>query len=192
MAETPTPQTSWPGERRPTQQDVPEASELPDHTFLGRFKESLLNHPDSRDCRPLFNVHPHPNENSTGTDQRAFTYPLSVLAGFPELPLRDEVLRARTDFSATLQRHVFLRQVPLREGEDNSMPPYLLLACACNGRGLTDGSNGNRAQQDVARNLLIAADQLYSFMVETDNRKSRSVDTILSVGCKIKALLKIT
>lgn len=189
-----TSQSSWPGARYPTDHDVPQASRLPDRAFLSSFREALLAHEDSRDCRPLFHAHSSPVDSNGIPSAMPYTYPLGAFAGFPDLPPYNDLLRAQTDFANTLHKHVFLNKVPLRSGNDSLLPPDLLMARACIGSALTQDPHHDPAV------FFHAAIQLCTFMVETDNRRSRSLDTILGVrGCiadhrksyQTKALLRL-
>ena len=45
-------QHNWPGERNPSQWDVHDAYEVPEVSFLRRFKAALLLSEDAIDCHP--------------------------------------------------------------------------------------------------------------------------------------------
>lgn len=168
-------QSSWPGIREPTDEDVPKAGRLADRALLRSFRESLLAYADSLDCRPLFHAHAPPRTSSGQPIETSFTYPLSALCAFPDLPSDQDLLVASRSFSHTLHGHIYLHNIPLHDGAGSPLPPYLRLAYACNGAALSHGVSPDPST------LFDAAYQLCTFMVETDNRRSRSLDTILAV-----------
>lgn len=176
------PQSSWPGVRHPTDQDVPQASHLPGQDFLSRFQRSLLAHGDSEDCRQLFQSHNQQLSSNGASVDLSFTYPLSALAHFPTIPDNNDLLQARIKFNDTLHRHVYLSKITVRSGTDSPLPPDLLLAYACNGNALVNDSHHD------PETVFLAAHQLSTFMVETDNRRSRSLDTILAVSISTRYL----
>ena len=168
--------SSWPGARDPSDQDVPSDQDLPDQAFLRAFRASLLAHEDSRGCIPLFHAHTLALDSRGLLRDLPYTYPLGALARFPDLPNHADLQEARGAFASTLHKHVFLNKVPVRSGKSSGLPPDLLLACACNGNALiTDPQHDPLA-------LFHAARQLCHFMVETDNRRSRSLDTVIAVS----------
>lgn len=169
-------ETSWPGERNPTHEDVPRAAGLPDQAALDAFRDALQSHSDAQNCLPLFTAHSPPCDTSGMPLECFYTYPLSALVRFPDVPATEDLVRAGRDFSNTLQRHIFLDKATARPDQSSQVPSNLLLAYACNGSALTLGSS-----QD-SHALFWAAYDLTVFMVETDNRRSRSLDTILSVS----------
>lgn len=171
--------SSWPGARQPTDHDVPQGDRLPDRAFLDQFRDALLAHEDSKGCKQRFSAHTLPLDSDGIHSSHSFVYPLSALAQFPDLPSHEGLIQARNDFGNTLHQHIYLNKLPIASGTGSPLPPDLLLACACNGSGLTWGSTSD------ASALFFGAYQLCTAMVETDNRRSRSTDTIVAVSVPI-------
>ncbi len=166
------PQSSWPGARSPTRHDVPQASELPDTSFLSEFKARLLAHQDAKIHQRRVPVHLLQDRFDLD-DVRPFTYPLTVLSGFPTLPSNEELGQLRAAFVVTFQKHAFVEPIINRERLSDPVPPYLDVAVACLGSVLTPASmRGGMIGDD----LFLAGFQLTTFMAEVDNRHSRLLE----------------
>ena len=50
--------STWPGDRVPSQAEVAQANEVPDRRFLRQFKDVLLHSEDARRCIPLVQSRP--------------------------------------------------------------------------------------------------------------------------------------
>ncbi|KAK4551892.1 hypothetical protein LTR86_010793 [Recurvomyces mirabilis] len=187
--------SNWPGERRPTQEEVQQASELPDRSFMTQFKKALLNHEDSKGYRELLDRHPMWPHYGDGLEQqsttkRTFTYPMSLLADFPELPPSNDLKQLRSVFSTAYGSQIHVKELAIAGSADAALPPYLLIAFACIGSTLyhtMPASDGRRSGPDLgsrqlARDLFYAGYQLSTFMVEVDNRLSRTLETVLGIA----------
>lgn len=181
--------SNWPGERNPTQQDVPQASELPDQAFLTKFKNALLALEGPKEYQERrVNPSQRSHHGQQSINNRPFTYPLSVLADFPPLPSSSDLADLRAVYATTWCAHAYFNREPIPEVNAASLPPYLSIAYACIGSILYSifPSRDHNARSDLrssglARDLFLAGYKLSTFMVEVDNRQSRTSETILAV-----------
>ena len=196
-------QTSWPGEREPRRDDVQQANEQPDPTFLINFKNALLASNDAKLVRRsghdittlcgTWNVSTRQTGAITAGQQLApFTYPMSVLNEFPDhLPV-DDIEAGRANFFQTFRHHAFVESLPLPSAPNAVMPPSLRYAFASLGMAQRTVVNGDSADdrrfrisraRDLARELFYAGARLDVLMIESDNRHARYMPTILAVSC---------
>lgn len=170
-------QSSWPGARSPTHQDVPQASEHPDSHFLGEFRTALLAHEDARGYQRRLVT--HPSTNSELLEHNFFTYPLAVLKGFPGLPPDEQCREFCERFATTFLEHAFVKPIFDTGSRIGPSPPYLDIAKACIGSAL---SSNVPQTESTSVDFFVAGSQLTKFMVEVDNRHSRVIELPASVS----------
>lgn len=95
---------------------------------------------------------------------------------FPTLPSQDQLDRYTEAFFSSRSSCPFLGTLPvIYPLRDHTVPP-LRMAVACL------GAVQLRRPEFESKSLFIAGFMLWSTMIETDNRESRSIDMLLAVG----------
>ncbi|KAK5692016.1 hypothetical protein LTR97_011189 [Elasticomyces elasticus] len=176
-------ESGWVGDRQPTEDDVYQANQRPQVTWLHEYKATLLASMGKTVHTPR--VRRLPFQRGTAMPG-ACTYPLQQLYDMPTLPPREELDRLRGLFVAAFGSQFFLEAygLPGTGSERSQLPPHLELAYATIasialplGHGRINAEETGRASQ-----LFNAGARYYVVMTETDNSESRSATTVLSTS----------
>jgi hypothetical protein len=104
------------------------------------------------------------------------------------MPSENTIAQLQTIFFNSFEHHIFLKSVGIANFTLGHSPPYLELALACLGSisaDFTDATNDivtlERSQADVSAELFIAGVNLWSVMLEVDNRESRFCAATIAV-----------
>ncbi|KAK4893334.1 hypothetical protein LTR27_008228 [Elasticomyces elasticus] len=172
-------ESGWVGDRQPTEDDVHQANQRPQVTWLHDYKASLLASMGKTVHTPR--VRRLPFQQSTAMPG-ACTYPLQQLYDMPNLPPREELDRLRGLFVAAFGSQFSLEAygLPGSGSEQSQLPPHLELAYATIasmalplGRERTNVEETGRASQ-----LFNAGARYYVVMTETDNSENLIVSNL--------------
>ena len=135
------------------------------------------------------------SEHSRGQSDRVqqgpvsdYTYPLVLLSDVPAPPPDDELSRLQAAFSTSFKQHIFINSVDFASSSSNPLPPYLQLALAClsavtshlANASAFDDDNG-ALQEGCPARLFVAGVNLWSVMLEVDNREARLLEAVVAV-----------
>lgn len=104
-------------------------------------------------------------------------------------PPEHELVLLQSTFLTKYKQHIFIKTVDLLNSPISSLPPYLQLAISCLSSATSSpedsslyamGSEMN--QVDVSSSLFVAGVNLWSVMLEVDNREARLVEAVVAVG----------
>jgi hypothetical protein len=186
----------WPGERNPGRDDVRDANELPDSTFLQLFKSALLSNSTAtentqrqgrKSHRILKNITPVHVTGAQDGNPNNLSYPVALLDGCPRVPLASELEALRIAFFEGFRNHVFFNAVYVPGSSQEILPPYLDLAFAC----LASTQLESTFQTDLidtgdgstrSSRLFLTATRLWNVIVEIDNREARRMEAVLSIS----------
>ena len=113
-----------------------------------------------------------------------------ILSDIPAIPSDHTIAEFEAAFFSSFEQHVFLKSVIARSlATQGGPPPYLELALACLGAatGTLEGSPYDTvaplepSQSQVAADLFVAGMNLWSVMMEVDNRESRLCAAVTGV-----------
>ncbi|KIW19380.1 hypothetical protein PV08_03675 [Exophiala spinifera] len=176
----------WPGERQPTRWDVHDANESPAVTFLDRFRAALLHSEGAEEDSFLDLESVIDSSESLSTSVRSYTYPMVLLSDVPTTPSEDQLARLQDVFYATFKQHIYMKSIDLVGSPSEMLPPYLQYAVACVG-SMTSPNVDNvfttpngTIQTDAAANLFMAGANLWSVMLEVDNRETRLLEAVVA------------
>ncbi|EXJ67492.1 uncharacterized protein A1O5_09505 [Cladophialophora psammophila CBS 110553] len=166
------PQSTWPGERYPSQHDVEQANASLEPNFLDNFKRALLASPAALNNENL--VHINLENRSSFID--GYTYPISTLSNFPDLSSDYDVDSLQQFFSHRFDKHILINSLPLPSQSQRSVPPYFKLALACLACASSPGRSTEHGQGEKARKLFQAGNDLWTVILEVDNREARTLE----------------
>ena len=115
---------------------------------------------------------------------------MALLSNVPQTPPEDELLRLQSAFSTSFKQHLFLNFVDNLSPSSSSLPPYLQFAYAClasvtSGPANTSPYNNvanEPSPSDVSAALFIAGAELWTVMLEVDNREARLLEAVIAVS----------
>jgi hypothetical protein len=111
---------------------------------------------------------------------------MALLSDVPQPPPEDELSRLQSAFSTSFKHHVFLDFVDNSSLPSSSLPPYLQFAYACLASVTSDLAKTNVSsellQPEVSSILFIAGANLWSVMLEVDNREARLFEAVVAVS----------
>ncbi|KAH8799729.1 hypothetical protein F5884DRAFT_115638 [Xylogone sp. PMI_703] len=202
----------WPGERHPTRWDVLDANESPATTFVNRFRAALLHSEGAEEDALLdwdLDNESSDDMNTSSPDKtigqllanlpeqqqdpvKLYTYPMVLLSEAATILPEDELARLGSLFFTSFNRHIFLSAVDVADPSSKVMPPYLPLALACLASvtsPLADivdfaVASGNSPAQ-VSAGLFSAGANLWSVMLELDNREARLFEAVVAASLLI-------
>jgi hypothetical protein len=112
-----------------------------------------------------------------------------LLPEHPAYPPEHEMVHLQAQFQKTLKRHIFINTMDLLDSPMSALPPYLQLAIACLASATSplDGSGlyamGNEISRvDISSDLFAAGVNLWSVMLEVDNREARLVEAVVAAS----------
>lgn len=187
--------SSWPGERQPSDRDVELGIESLDSEFLSQYKSTLLRSAAGSENEPLMNMRldalvslkaleswlPMLRGSIQAPPVGEFTYPLSLLYDFPQLPSEDVISELQRSFASKFGAHPLLNTLPVPLSSQGAVVPFFRLSLACLARAAAS-SPGPPKTPDVMRDLYFAGARLWNVMVEVDNREARTLEGVLSVS----------
>lgn len=103
-------------------------------------------------------------------------------------PRDDELMQLQSEFLATFKNHIFIENVYVTNPPMSALPPYLQLAISClslatssemSASPLTTELGTNRVEACAA--LFVAGVNLWSVMLEVDNREARLLEAVVAV-----------
>ncbi len=111
-----------------------------------------------------------------------------MLSNVPSNPPEDTLARLQEAFFNSFKQHIFIKTVDIANWSSAQLPPYLQLVLACLG-SVTAPSTGSTGyttalgtpQDEVSAGLFVAGVNLWSVMLEVDNRETRLFEAILAV-----------
>ncbi|KIV92373.1 hypothetical protein PV10_03678 [Exophiala mesophila] len=180
----------WPGERHPTRWDVHDANESPAATFLDQFRAALL-HSEGAEHDVLLDDDPEigASQQADSHDVFKYTYPMVLLSEVPPTPTDQELAHFQTLFSTTFKKHFFLDFMDNVPTSSSPTPPYLDFASACLGSitssptaSHSSAASNDSSRQDVSAALFIAGVNLWSVMLEVDNREARQLEAVIAAS----------
>ncbi|KIW58069.1 hypothetical protein PV05_02619 [Exophiala xenobiotica] len=176
----------WPGERHPTRWDVHDANESPAVTFLDRFRAALLHSEGAEEDCLLDSDSVIDSSENMNTSVRSYTYPMALLSDVPATPSEEQLERLQAAFFNSFKQHIFMNAIDVVGSPSDSLPPYLQFALACVGSMTSPEDacvfttpNGT-VEIDVAAHLFVAGVNLWSVMLEVDNRETRLLEAVVA------------
>jgi hypothetical protein len=119
---------------------------------------------------------------------RSYTYPMVMLSDVPAIPPEHTLAQLQAVFFSSFEQHVFIKSVAVANLCSGRPPPYLQLALACLGSvaATSTGSTSDitareSPQAEVSSDVFVAGVNLWSVMLEVDNRESRSCAAVVAV-----------
>ena len=121
---------------------------------------------------------------------RQFTYPLTLLSEFPDIPDSEELGSLESSFWTLSQNFIFLRAISLPGSPRELLPPYLRLSLACLASCLsmspdpfsTISERLATVQPDAGKALFFAGVKVWGVMLEVDNREARKIESVMAVS----------
>ena len=121
---------------------------------------------------------------------RQFTYPLTLLSGFPDIPDSEELGSLESSFWALSKKFIFLRAISMPGSFRELLPPYLRLSLASLASCLspspesfdTASERTPAVQSDAGKALFSAGAKVWGVMLEVDNREARKVESVMAVS----------
>lgn len=114
-----------------------------------------------------------------------------MLSNVPAIPPEYTIAQLQAAFFHSFEQHVFLKAVVARSLASGGPPPYLELALACLGTAtaiLPESPDSSitleLSQAQVAADLFVAGVNLWSVMLEVDNRESRACAAVTAVSVR--------
>lgn len=118
-----------------------------------------------------------PRSDSKQTDNRKkFTFPASLLFDFPYLWNNDDLAYLRQVYVKACDDYSFFRRISLPSHSRENVAPPLCFGLACL------GSIYAVRPAEESRKLFLAGMNLWTVMMESDNREARSLDMITAVS----------
>lgn len=103
-------------------------------------------------------------------------------------PPEDELVRLQAEFLMTFKQHIFVENVDVTDPPMCSLPPYLQLAISCLSLAVAPEMNTSPFAMEVGTNqretcaaLYVAGVNLWSVMLEIDNREARLLEAVVAV-----------
>jgi hypothetical protein len=101
----------------------------------------------------------------------------------------DDLARLQAAFLTSFKQHIFINAVDVTDSTSSPLPPYLQLAIACLASvtsPLTDTSaysiGTETSQSEVSASLFLTGVNLWSVMLEVDNREARLLEAVVAVS----------
>ena len=114
-----------------------------------------------------------------------------MLSNVPAIPPEHTIAQLQAAFFRSFERHVFLKAVVARSLASGSAPPYLelALACICSATAILPESPDSSItfelpQAQIAADLFVTGVNLWSVMLEVDNRESRLCAAVTTVSMR--------
>lgn len=112
---------------------------------------------------------------------------MALLSDVPATPSEEQLERLQAAFFNSFKHHIFMNAIDVVGSPSDSLPPYLQFALACVGSMTSPEDacvfttpNGT-VQIDVAAHLFVAGVNLWSVMLEVDNRETRLLEAVVAV-----------
>lgn len=112
-----------------------------------------------------------------------------MLSDVPTIPPEDTLARLQEAFFTSFNQHIFIKTVDIANCSSAQLPPYLQLALACLGsiNAPSTGSIGyvmalETPEAEVSVGLFVAGVNLWSVMLEVDNREARLFEAVIAVS----------
>ncbi len=117
-----------------------------------------------------------------------YTYPMVLLSDVPSTLPQDDLERLQATYFTSFGRHIFLSAVEIDDSPSRPLPPYLQLAMACLS-WLTcpltvtsvNPETGTVSADASASLLFLTGANLWSVMLEVDNREARMQEAVVAV-----------
>lgn len=111
-----------------------------------------------------------------------------LLSDVPAILPEDDLARLQAAFLTSFKQHIFINTVDVGDSPSSILPPYLQLAIACLS-SVTSPLTSARAygigtgisQAEVPASLFLAGVNLWSVMLEVDNREARLLEAVVAV-----------
>lgn len=120
---------------------------------------------------------------------RQYTYPMAMLTSYVAIPRDDELNQLQSLFFTSFKQHIYLNAVDIPDYGPPSRPPYLQLALACLASAAAPTSNrvssmteSVASQADASTLLFTVGVNLWSTMLEVDNREARKFEAVVAVS----------
>jgi len=121
---------------------------------------------------------------------RQFTYPVTLLSDFPDIPDLEELGSLESSFWALSKKFIFLRAVSMSGSSREPLPPYLRLSLACLASCLSPSPESfatvseriPSVKSDIGKALFSAGVKVWEVMLEVDNREARKVESVMAVS----------
>lgn len=128
----------------------------------------------------------HADNVEQATPTQEFTYPLSLLYDFPQLPPNDVVEALQQSFDELFQAHPFLNALPIPSPSQDPVNPFFRYSLACLvSAAAAPPQQGQPIPNQTAQDLFLAGTSLWNVMLEVDNREARTLEGVLSVSCTL-------
>ena len=111
---------------------------------------------------------------------------MALLSSVPELPPEDELAQLQDAFFTSFKSHIYMNVVEVGNSS-NALPPYLQLALASISAATSPVafeylSRTTISSADLSADLFIAGFNVWSVMLETDNREARLHEAVVAVS----------
>jgi hypothetical protein len=112
-----------------------------------------------------------------------------LLSEHPAFPPEHEMVRLQTQFQTTFKRHIFIETVDLLNSPMSALPPYLQLAIASLSAATSPSEDASlyamgteMSEANISSDLFVAGVNLWSVMLEVDNREARLVEAVIAAS----------
>lgn len=112
-----------------------------------------------------------------------------LLSEHPAYPPEHELVQLQAQFQTTFKRHIFIDTVDLLNSPMSALPPYLQLAISCLSSATSGPEHsslyamGNEMSEVyMSFGLFVAGVNLWSVMLEVDNREARLVEAVVAAS----------